>query len=115
MTPYRNALESSPEAHFNTVHSKARSIVERCIGLFKARFRVLMSERQSRYSPLKVGKMVNICAALHNICIHYKVPINFIWNVVENDPNYDDFNNYTPPQLLRIANQKRNFLRDTLA
>lgn len=43
ITPYRNAAENSPEARFNYVHSQARSIVERCIGVMKSIFSVSSS------------------------------------------------------------------------
>ncbi|KAG8232041.1 hypothetical protein J437_LFUL014442 [Ladona fulva] len=68
-TPILNAPDGSPEALYNTVHVQARSAVERCIGLLKARFRCLLRNRVLEYSPIKAGRIVNACAVLHNMCL----------------------------------------------
>lgn len=73
ITPYRNPAEGSMESHFNEVHSKARCIVERSIGIFKARWKVLSNDKRSRYCPQKIALFANVCASLHNICIKFKV------------------------------------------
>uniref|UniRef100_A0A1L8DIS7 Putative harbinger-4 pst n=1 Tax=Nyssomyia neivai TaxID=330878 RepID=A0A1L8DIS7_9DIPT len=74
LTPYRNAAPGTPEARFNEWHSRARSSVERCIGVLKARWRILLIEKKGRYSPTKSVQISNVCAALHNICKFYNVP-----------------------------------------
>ena len=33
MTPYRSAAEQSAESRYNSVHAKARNIIERVIGI----------------------------------------------------------------------------------
>lgn len=64
ITPFRNAAEGSPELHFNTVHSKARNVIERTIGVEqKSRFRCLLSARGLHYSPETATKITNICSA----------------------------------------------------
>ncbi|XP_049302023.1 putative nuclease HARBI1 [Bactrocera dorsalis] len=53
ITPYRNASEGASEAMFNEIHSKARCIVERTIGILKERWR-----REQRKVPSdKSGKI----------------------------------------------------------
>lgn len=71
MTPYRSTTPGSAEANFNSTHAKARNVVERTIGVLKNRFRCLLAARQLHYTPAKSKKIVNVCAALNNICIGY--------------------------------------------
>lgn len=73
LTPYRNPQEGSMESHFNDIHSQARCVVERTIGILKARWKILCHDKLSRYLPEKIASFTNVCAALHNICIHFKV------------------------------------------
>lgn len=75
MTPFRAPRHDNGEELFNKVHSKARSVVERTIGILKGRWRCLLGERKLRISPEKTTTVVNVCSALHNVCIHYKVCI----------------------------------------
>lgn len=86
MTPYGNALPGTPQAQFNNQLAIARNCIERCIGLLKMRFRCLLKERVARYDPLFVGRIVNVCAALHNMCIDYNVDL--IDDNMEEDENY---------------------------
>lgn len=51
----------------NRAHKKTRSVVERGIGQLKRRFHVLHGEIRLE-PPLKVCKVVEVCALLHNIC-----------------------------------------------
>lgn len=76
ITPFRNTAQGSAEARFNTKHSKARVLVERSFGLLKSRFRCISGGRQLSYKPEKVTQIINVCAALHNICISYNVEFN---------------------------------------
>lgn len=71
MTPYRSTTPGSAEANFNSTHAKARNVVERTISVLKNRFRCLLGARQLHYTPAKSIKIVNVCAALNNICIGY--------------------------------------------
>lgn len=76
MTPFENPVADSPEARYNFAHAVTRSSVERCIGTLKNRFRCLMGERKLRYSPDKVGTIINACTILHNMCIRAEIAIN---------------------------------------
>lgn len=71
MTPYRSADEHSAESHYNSVHAKARNIIERVIGVLKSRFRCLLGARELHYDSQKITQIGNACAALHNICVEY--------------------------------------------
>lgn len=90
MTPYRATTNGSAEATYNTKLAKARNIVERTIGVTKSRFRCLLGERQLHYKPEKAVKIVNVCSALHNICIAYGVDFEDEDHVAPNteDQNY---------------------------
>ncbi|XP_052861358.1 putative nuclease HARBI1 [Anopheles cruzii] len=69
VTPKRNATINSPEAVHNNRHAKARHIIERSFGLLKNRFRCLLAANQLHYTPEIVGRITNVCCALHNYCI----------------------------------------------
>lgn len=73
MTPFRATGPESAERRFNTKHAKARNIIERTIGVLKNRFRCLLGARQLHYSPKKAAQIVNICCALHNLCISHNI------------------------------------------
>ncbi|XP_059219925.1 putative nuclease HARBI1 [Stomoxys calcitrans] len=92
ITPFRAAEEGSAESRFNTVHSKARNIVERTIGVAKNRFRCLLGARQLHYSPEMAAKITAVCAALHNICIHYKLDHSEFEIPLENQNSDGDYN-----------------------
>lgn len=83
MTPILNAVEDTPEARYNVAHARCRNCIERCNGVLKGRFRCLLGERKLRYSPDKVGEIINACAILHNICIDGRLEQNF--NLPENE------------------------------
>ena len=71
------------EQLYNVRHRKLRSLVERAIGLLKARFRCLL-DRKLQYSPLMSGHIIYSCAILHNFLIGNKYPVDNI------DPVFED-------------------------
>ncbi|XP_061503752.1 uncharacterized protein LOC133391733 [Anopheles gambiae] len=73
IVPCRNATANSAEAEFNTLHTAARIIIERTIGVLKSRFRCLSGQRELLHTAVKCLKIINVCCALHNMCINYRV------------------------------------------
>ncbi|KYB26859.1 Putative nuclease HARBI1-like Protein [Tribolium castaneum] len=73
LTPFLNVNPGSPEERFNSRHNSVRSLIERCNGVLKMRFRCLFKHRALHYAPLKATKIVNACVVLHNICRHFNV------------------------------------------
>ncbi|XP_070389110.1 putative nuclease HARBI1 [Dermacentor albipictus] len=55
------------EGQYNTAHGAMRSVVERCIGLLKSRFRCLQRYRTLLYEPERAANIVAACAVLHNL------------------------------------------------
>lgn len=105
ITPYRSASEGSNEAKFNSVHSKARSIVERTIGFLKNRFRCLLGARQLHYDPKKAVKIINTCCTLHNICIDFGIDDTEIEDVLVIDPTEDSVDQESSNVSIQIRNQ----------
>lgn len=60
MTPIINAREGSPEAAYNNNHRRCRSLIERCNGLLKMRFRCLLKHRALHYTPPVASKIINL-------------------------------------------------------
>lgn len=96
MTPMVNAAPGTPQYVYTEAHVRARNCVERCIGVLKGRFRCLLLERKLRYSPEKVGNIINACTILHNICNEGNVGFEIApaQNVdrIENPPNVQAHN-----------------------
>lgn len=66
--------QTPKEAHFNTAHAGARSVVERTIGMLKGRWRCLdASGGKLLYEPQKVCKIILACCVLHNISLSYGI------------------------------------------
>ncbi|XP_017467553.1 PREDICTED: putative nuclease HARBI1 isoform X2 [Rhagoletis zephyria] len=60
---------------FNHCHAKGRSIIERVFGILKGRFRCPLAARELHYTPQKVSAIMNVCCALHNICLQFKAEL----------------------------------------
>lgn len=92
MTPFNNPQRNTPESRYNEAHVQARNCIERCNGVLKSRFRCLLKERVLRYSPERVGKIVNACAIMHNICIAANLELDDEI-VIEEEVNHEIFQN----------------------
>lgn len=95
MTPFREPpLPNTPEERFNNRLTSVRSIIERCNGVLKNRFRCLLKHRVLHYSPEVVANIVKACVVLHNMCILNNVPepeqddeiLNVDFGVIDHNP-----------------------------
>ncbi|XP_016657197.1 putative nuclease HARBI1 [Acyrthosiphon pisum] len=90
LTPIANPTTEADE-YFNKQQMSARSIIERCNGVLKGRFRCLIKDRTLHYKPEKVSQIINACVVLHNLCITYNLP-EFV-----DGENITDFGIYQAP------------------
>ncbi|CAN8019531.1 unnamed protein product, partial [Ixodes persulcatus] len=77
LTPVTNARacrQSRAIRRYNSRHASMRSVVERCIGLLKQRFRCLHKYRTLFYSSYIAGTIISACAILHNVCLYVGEP-----------------------------------------
>lgn len=115
LTPYRNARENTAESYFNDRFSKGRSIIERVFGVLKSRFRCLLAARELHYSPERVVQIMNVCCALHNICLDFNAPLfevpeRYISGEIEFAVHANEVNDH-----LHIATQIRNEIKNNLS
>lgn len=74
LTPVDNPEPHTPEYNYNINHCQTRSLIERCNGVLKDRFRCLLKHRVLHYKPNKASLIINACVVLHNICIENNIP-----------------------------------------
>lgn len=86
LKPY-NAPQTSSEKLYNKNHRKLRSLIERAIGLLKARFRCLLGENKLRYDPLMSGYIIYSCTVLHNFLIINNYDVDDIEPIFDDEPN----------------------------
>lgn len=110
LKPY-DSPDSWEEIIYNIRHRKLRSLVERAIGLLKARFRCLLGERKLHHDPLTSGYIIYACTVLHNFLIANDFPIDSI------KPIFDDeiLNFEENVQISRDELEQGRELRDLLA
>lgn len=84
VTPFKRP-NNPQEEHFNMVHKKIRSKVERCIGVLKGRFRCLIKDRALHYSHKRAAYIIYAACVCHNILMQNKVPINENEIIVDED------------------------------
>lgn len=92
MTPLAHYPQWSRQYHYNQKLCKARSIVERLFGVIKGTWRCLSYQRILMYAPEISGQIVNACAVLHNMRIHYRLPLELEENIFD-DVHADQANN----------------------
>ncbi|EZA51536.1 Putative nuclease HARBI1 [Ooceraea biroi] len=92
MTPLPHYSQWSRQYHYNQKLSKARSIVERLFGIIKGTWRCLSYERILMYAPDISGQIVNACTVLHNMRVHYRLPLEIEENIIVDNANADRAN-----------------------
>ncbi|KAK0141582.1 putative nuclease HARBI1 [Merluccius polli] len=87
MTPILHPA-TEPDERYSRAQRKTRSVVERCIGVVKSRFRCIdRSGGVLQYIPERACKIITCAFILHNICIMYRLPIPNITD--DHDPECD--------------------------
>lgn len=114
MTPLRNPVPG-PEERFNTALTSVRSLIERCNGLLKNRWRCLLKHRFLHYSPEKAANITKACCVLHNMCIARNIPDLEQHEEVDYDinlgPHRDIFDNENAnPDLHAARNIQRRII-----
>lgn len=103
MVPFLNPPEDNPEQiRFNQRLCSARNSIERCIGVLKMRFRCLAVENRARYAPAFMGKVVTVCAVLHNMCFEYNMEL----------PHFEPGEQENIPYVAGNNNINNNILND---
>lgn len=75
LTPLRNPIPGTPEERFNNALTSIRSIIERCNGVLKNRWRCLLRHRVLHYTPEMAANIIKACCVLHNICVVRNMPV----------------------------------------
>lgn len=109
---------SDEQEYFNSRLCAIRQIIERCIGLLKVRFRCILGERQLRYSPTKVGRIIYSCATLHNFLIlnNYDIQYDIDADMLANVINAQNIPHALNPPLanLQSGQNRRNEIMNHL-
>lgn len=115
LTPLPHYAEGTRQYEYTKKHCKARNVVERFFGVFKSMWRCLSYQRVLMYAPETAGKIVNAYAVIHNMRVHYRLPIQQMDNYIEqqsihendrNDENNEIINRRRPRVVaMRIQNQ----------
>ncbi|XP_071652224.1 putative nuclease HARBI1 [Temnothorax longispinosus] len=75
MTPIINNDPNIATRRYNDLQMSTRSLIERCNGVLKMRFRCLLKHRVLHYQPDVCSKIINACTVLHNMCIQDNMPL----------------------------------------
>lgn len=92
LTPFENPETNTPQSHYNRAHKISRSTIKRCNGRFKLEFTCLLGKQKLRYSPEKVGIIINVCAMLHNLLLRTGVEYDIDFNMF-NEADLDNYHN----------------------
>ncbi|GBP41300.1 Putative nuclease HARBI1 [Eumeta japonica] len=113
LTPVTDATPHTATAHYTSLHCKTRNVIERCIGVLKARWRCLLAHRVLHYNDKTVAKMINACVVLHNIANRARLPVDFPSDEISRDSSRQVAPSVPPNNLdmnLDGGLQTRNFV-----
>lgn len=106
MTPVLGMEEDLAVINYNDRQKSTRSIIERCNGVLKMRFRCLLKHRVLHYSPEKCSKIINACTVLHNMCIINNIPLPADEDLNADEIDFGMFNgNGNNEEAIDIANR----------
>lgn len=91
MVPFRdNGHLTETQMKYNQIHSSARMIVERSLGLLKGRFRSILDTLPMNRTDL-IAKYIVACCILHNICLLHNdmIDIPIIVDEMQFQANHD--------------------------
>lgn len=92
VTPLAHYPRHTRQYHYNEKLCKARSIVERFFGILKGTWRCLSYQRTLMYTPEISGQIVNSYAVLHNMRVHYRLPLEIEENIIFNNAHVNQAN-----------------------
>ncbi|XP_012215802.2 putative nuclease HARBI1 [Linepithema humile] len=67
LTPLPREPEGTPRFAYNEALCSARNCIERLFGVLKSTWRCLSRHRVLQYEPGFAGRIINVCAVLHNM------------------------------------------------
>lgn len=112
MTPFRdNGHLTETEINYNKIHSSARMMVERSLGLLKGRFRSILDNLPMTRTDL-IPKYIVVCCIMHNICLLHNDMIDI--PIIINAPQYVLNHNDVDIQRKEEGIQKRNLIAQAL-
>ncbi|XP_070384620.1 putative nuclease HARBI1 [Dermacentor albipictus] len=104
------------EGRYNTAHAAMRSVVERCIGLLKSRFRCFQRYRALHYKPDRAANIVVARALLHNLCLDEgDVLLDDVSDDSSNSSSDDESGNPSPQRVPRVTAARMMYLRGCAA
>lgn len=75
MAPVLGMEQDIGVINYNDRQKSTRSVIKRCNGVLKIRFRCLLKHRVLHYKHEKCSKIINVCTVLHNMCIANNIPL----------------------------------------
>ncbi|XP_070386369.1 putative nuclease HARBI1 [Dermacentor albipictus] len=103
------------EGRYNTAHAAMRSVVERCIGLLKSRFRCLQRYRALHYEPDRAANIVAACVVLHNLCLDEGGVLDDVGDDSRGSSSDNESGNPSPQRVPRARAARLMYLKGCAA